>query len=212
MKRSRLSLVAAALALGACNVLPPAQSDPTRYFVLTGPAELSVSGVRNIPAAAKPFRIGLRTVQVANYLSGPEMVVRRGSNEIELAEYSRWGETLEAGITRVLREQLAAAPGVTEVVAQPFPYSVPLDYVVSVSVLHCEGSTGGPDGRSARFEAIIRISTGAAEPRLVVRKVFTAAPLPWDGRSYGELAAALSQDVAELGRQIIASLPQPDQA
>lgn len=209
MKPLPFCLIAGALALGACNVLPAPQSDPTRYFVLSNPSDLTAPAARAGGAEARGLRVGLSTVHVASYLNAPEMVVRRGSNEIELLEFDRWGESLDAGITRILREQLGAAPAIAEVVTQPFPLATDLDYVIEVDVLHCEGSTGGPAGRSARFEAVIRITTDRGQPQLVLRKVFSAPALAWDGRSYGDLAAALSQDVAELGREIIASLPPP---
>jgi uncharacterized lipoprotein YmbA len=207
MKTAPCLLVAGVLALSACNVIPAPQDDPTRYFVLTASADLPPALARPAEAGAAPYRVALRSIQIAHFLRGPEMVVRRGSNEIELSEYNRWGESLDAGITRVLRGELAAAPQVTEVMVPPFPLSSAHQYEVEVDVLHCEGSAGGAEGRSVRFQAAIEIYSAGSEPRLIARKVFTAAPIEWDGRSYGELAAGLSEDVAELGRQIIAALP-----
>ena len=36
------------------------------------------------------------------------MIVRRGKNEIEFREFAQWGEPLDLGIGRVLREELVA--------------------------------------------------------------------------------------------------------
>ncbi|HEY3756341.1 MAG TPA: ABC-type transport auxiliary lipoprotein family protein [Opitutaceae bacterium] len=205
MKSVPCLLVAGVLALSACNVIPAPQEDPTRYFVLTDPP--APPSAQPVPTEAARYRVGLRKIQTAQFLQAPEMVVRRGANEIELSEYNRWGETLDAGLGRILHEELAAAPQVSEAVSQPFSLSNPPEFEISVNVLHCEGSAGGEEGRAARFEAVVEIYSLGTEPRLLVRKVFSAPPVEWDGHSYGQLAGDLSQDVAELGRQIIAALP-----
>jgi len=52
------------LLLAGCNIIPPPRPDPTRYYVLTGPA-LTAPGV---PAATGALKLGLRNVELAPYL------------------------------------------------------------------------------------------------------------------------------------------------
>lgn len=213
-----LSLALAASALTGCNVIPAAQTDPTKFYVLSapvGPAAEPAAGnapAAENPTAAKKLRLGLRTVEVAHYLKGPEIVVRSGSNEVTLQDYARWAEPIQDGVSRLLREQLAAAPNVARVDVPPFPLDQARDFDIAVTILHCEGATGGAEGRGARFEASIRISTAGAAPELVARKIYTAPHVPWDGQNYDKLAQILSADVQGLGAAILEAIPSVEQA
>jgi uncharacterized lipoprotein YmbA len=199
MKRS-LPLLALGLLLAGCGGLfPPPQADPTRYFVLTGPPP-------GPAAAGGRLRLGLRTVELAAYLKSPDMIVREGTNELALQDYARWGEPLEAGIARLLRERLLDAGGVGRVDLQPFPLDSARDYDVSISVLRCEGGSGPGTRRSARFLATFEI-TKPGDGSLVARRTFAAPDAAWNGTDFAELAALLSADVGTLGQEIVEALP-----
>jgi uncharacterized protein len=194
MKRC-LSLLTLALLLGGCSgLIPSPQTDPTRYFVLTGPPPA--------PAAASgSLRLGLRKVELSAYLKSPDMIVRQGTNELVLQDYARWGEPLDAGIARLLQERLQAAGGVGRVYLQPFPLDTDRDYDVAVTVLSCEGT-----GRGARFAATFEI-TRSGDAHLVARRTFVAPDAAWNGKDFAELASLLSADVSALGQEMIGALP-----
>jgi len=199
MRRS-LPLFALGLFLTGCSgLIPPPQTDPTRYYVLTGPppAPAAVGG---------QLRVGLQRVELADYLKSPDMIVRQGTNELTLQDYARWGEPLDAGIARLLRENLRTAVGVGRVFAQPFPLDQDRDCDVAVAILRCEGGTGAGSGRVARFAATIDI-TRAADGHLLGRRMFVAPDAAWDGKNFAQLAALLSADIDALGREIVAALP-----
>ena len=188
--------------LAACNVVPPAQDDPTRYFVLSDPAGQAVQG-----PAAGAVRIGLKSVRLGSYLRRKEMVVRTGDNEVEFRDFRRWAEPLDAAIGRIVRQRLLGAPEVAQVFAEPFPVDQERDFDVSIDVRRCEGSQD-PSGKfSASFSATIEVSTTGASPRVVARKLFTAPAAAWDGRDFGQLASLLSADVAALGQEVVAEIP-----
>jgi len=188
--------------LAACNVVPPPQDDPTRYFVLSDPAGQAVQA-----PAAGAFRIGLKSVRLESYLKRREMVVRTGGNEVEFRDFRRWAEPLDAAIGRVVRMRLVGAPEVAQVYAEPFPPDQERDFDVSIDVRRCEGSQD-PSGKfSASLSATIEISTAGASPRVVARKLFSAPAGAWDGRDFGQLASLLSVDAAALGQEVIADIP-----
>ncbi len=196
MKRPLLPLLTLGLFLAGCGgIIPPPQADPTRYFVLTGPSP-------GPAATGGQLRVGLRTVELAAYLKSPDMIVRQGTNELMLQDYARWGEPLEAGIGRLLRDGLRTADRVGRVYPQPFPLEAERDCDVAVTVLRCEGSTD----RTARFAATIEI-TRASDGRLLARRTYVAPDARWDGRNFDQLAGLLSADVEGLGREIVAALP-----
>lgn len=188
-------LLAAIIGLSGCS-LPQAQTDPTRFFVLSTPA---VAGT----VAAKAPAVHLRPVELASYIKSKPMIVRRGDNEIEFREYARWGEPLELGIGRVLREELLARGAASAVLAAGLrAVGVDYDYELTVRVLACEG---GADG-TIYFRAAWELSTTDGKPSVAAQGDFRPTDLRWDGKSEAGLASQLSQAVAGLSGEIAAAL------
>lgn len=184
----------AALLLAAGCSLPTAQPDPTRFYVLTGPAAAA--------PAADGAVLGLRAVEVAAYLRSRSLIVRQGEHEVEFREFARWGEALDAGLARVLREALLATGAAAQVVATPFPLDQHRDFDVNVRVLACEG---GADG-TVRFRASWELWSTGAGAAVMERGDYQPAGLTWDTRTEASLVAGLSQAVAGLGAEITAAV------
>ncbi len=190
-----LTLALTALLLSGCaTLLPVAQPDPTRFYVLTAPVATT--------AATGDTVLGLRNLEVAAYLRSRSLVVRKGENEVDFREFARWGEALDAGLARTLRENLLAADTVAQVAVVPFSLELVRDYDVTVRVLACEGDT---DGR-VHFRAGWELWSTGAGAEVVERGDFIAAGLTWDGRSEASLVAGLSRAVAGLSAEIAAAL------
>lgn len=195
MKNFRTVLIVAACGalLAGCNVLPEARPESARYFVLeANPASVAP------PAGA--VKLGLRPVEVPAYLKHKAMATRSGENEISYATDALWAEPLEAGVARVLREQLAAR---ANVLAYPFPTQLPRDYDLTVRVLNAEGAANG-----VRFVAVIELLRVGDKPEVVVRREFTAPATAW-GHDYAQLARGLSKAIAALADEVVASVPKP---
>ena len=191
-KVSTLQLSACALLLASCS-LPQAQPDPTRFYLLAMPERAAPE------AALKTASVCLRPVELANYLKAKPMVVRRGTNEIEFREYARWGEPLELGVSRVLREALLERGAARVVLTSGLRASeADCPNELTVRMLACEG---GADG-AVLFHAVWEISTTGANPAIASRGDFRATGLKWDGKNESSLAAALSQAVVALGGEI----------
>jgi uncharacterized lipoprotein YmbA len=213
-------LAACGLAAGGCgdlgNIIPPAQADPTRYFLL---APGQGGGAEAVPAAVIPgrLRVGFRRVELASFLRTRSIVVDSGPNEIAIEDFRRWAEPLGDAISRIMRARLLADPAVASVEPQPFAFDADRDCDVAITILHCEG-VAEPGGRSfARFAADYEVVTPGPEPRIIARGTFTAPEAPWDGRDYGKLAEALYISADSLGRLVateingagITPAPQP---
>jgi uncharacterized lipoprotein YmbA len=184
------------LALAACS-LPQAQPDLTRYFLLNEVThEASVAEV-----VGEPPRIVLRTVIVPEYLRGKIMQVRVADNEVRYIDEARWAEPLEAGLTRVLREDLAQRPSRVRVVARGGDEH---EYDVAVNLRRCEGVS--PAGL-ARLAARIEIFSEGVNPELVAQEDFTVDVPNWDGNDYGLLAKKLSEAADALAERIVTLLP-----
>jgi uncharacterized lipoprotein YmbA len=175
-----------ALALAGCSLLPEPKADPTKFYVLTTPAT-------PVAAARVTTVVQLRPVEVAGYLRSPALVVRRGENEIEFRDQARWGESLDLGIARVLKEELRARG----IEAGTGPGS---GGQLSVRVLACEGTASGGVNFRAAWELT---DVGTASRR---GGTFQAADLRWDGKSESTLAAQLSEAVAGLAAEIVQAM------
>ncbi|HEY1848146.1 MAG TPA: PqiC family protein [Opitutaceae bacterium] len=188
--------------LAGCNVVPPPQEDPSRFYILSAPAAPAAPAAA--PAAAG-YRLALRAVRVDGYLHRREIVVRTGGNEVSFQDYRRWAEPLESSIGRVLRQELLAQPAVSQVLGDPLAVDAQPDFTISVEITQCEGEVSG--GRaSARFAAIVDVGAGGLGGRTLARRTYSAPAQGWDGKDYDRLAALLSSDVAGLARDIADSL------
>lgn len=184
------------LAITGCSLpLPQAQSDPTKFYVLSVPAVMS-------PAAAASTApvVRLRPVEVASYLRARPMVVRRGENQLEFLEYARWGEPLDQGIARVLREELLARGAASAVDAGGLR---PVDagdakFEITVRVLACEGLADG----GVNFRAAWEVTSTAGNAGPGQRGEYHPTDLKWSPRNEATLAAALSRAVAGLAGDI----------
>ena len=197
---NRCALLCIVALVAGCDIVPPAQTDPTRFFIL------SDSG-HHAGQAQGGLRIGLQAVKVEGYLQNRDMVVRTGPNEVEFRDYRRWAEPLERAIGRALQSDLLASPGVSQVWAEPFPGDGERDFDVSVEVTRFEGAATGSGRYVASLSAIIEISAPGANPRIVARRQFTAPDESWDGGDFDRLAGLLSADVAALAREVLAEAP-----
>ncbi len=194
-----LSTVSCLVLLSGCSLLPEAKPDPTRYYVLS-----TSSGGGAVAAAGAPS-VHLKPIEIANYLRARPFIVRRGTHEIEFREFARWGEPLELGIGRVLREELLARGAASAVsAAGPRRDTAAVDCQLTVRVLACEGAAAGAVEFRAIWELVSLAANGEGKP--VARGDFRAADLRWDGKSEAVLAAQLSQAVAGLAAEIAGGL------
>lgn len=191
--------------VAACSLLPKPQPDPTRHYVLTGPA---LEGV-NETLGRGALKVGVRSVVIAPYLDGKSMIVRRGANEIDYRDFARWAEPLGVAINRMLVARLNVSDKVARVYPQPYPFDVARDVDVAVTVLRCEGRVRADGTAGTSFLCgieVVRVSDGGAGV-VLAREVFEAPEIAWDGNDYSALAQGLSDSVAKLADAIVAKLP-----
>ena len=200
--RQLLPGVMVVLLLAGCSLLRP-QADPTRFYILTGPPAVTEPPARS---ELRGLRIGLQPVEIPAYLRGKSMVVRSGTNEIHFAEFDRWAEPLEQGITQVIKETLRSAPNVESVSLNSYGKGF-LDCEVAITILACEGVRGEPGMSSIRFAAAWEIRGSGTNATASIRGGFSAKSVTWGGSGYTQLAERLSEAIAEAARALAADLP-----
>ena len=145
----------------------------------------------------------LRPVELASYLKSRPILVRRGGNEIEFREFARWGEPLELGVARLLREELLASGTVIAVVNHSSRATHAAETIeLHVRVLACEGAADG----NVLFRAVWDLTKSGEKKEAGLRGDYRASDLRWDGKDEAQLAAKLSEAVAGLAAEIAAAL------
>jgi hypothetical protein len=146
-----------------------------------------------------PATIGVTPVRIPAYVDRPQIVTRKGPDEISLTEFDRWGEPLVDGVPRTIAENLGLLLPNDRVALLPWAGMRAPQYRVVVDVARFDGTLGpgvlleaswrilGAEGKTLR-EARFALSEPAAEP------------------AYSALVAAMSRCLGGLSREIAAAL------
>ena len=184
----------------ACQIVPEAKHDLTRFFVLEDPGA-TMGSVGSNPDGAT---LGLLGIRLPVYLADSRaMAISSASQEIEFRDFERWAEPLDEGIERVLQSALGRAVSVARVLTLPFGADVNREYDVQVDVIDCEGFNSG-SSQSVQFACEYSIMDLDGE--LVAHGIYAANPAIWNGTP-GGLARLLSAAIVESAAVIADSIP-----
>ncbi len=132
-----------------------ATSPPSRFYTLTP-----------LPEAEEPradisggsLAIGIGPVVFPQFLDRPQLVMRDGSNRLELEEFNRWGGTLQDDFLRVWGENLGHLLATSRILILPSESRMPLDFRITAEVVSFEGRPGG--------DALLKVRWAVMDPRL----------------------------------------------
>lgn len=110
------------LLLNACGSTP--KSD---YYVLTANARAG--------EIAEGVSLGVGPVDIPDYLKTRKIVMNRSDHLLNLAEYNRWAEPLDAGVSRVVAVNLAVLMDTTSVQTFPWRRDAIPEYAVRITVI-----------------------------------------------------------------------------
>ncbi len=140
--------------------------------------------------------IGIGPVEIPDYLDQAQIVTRVTPNEMKLAEFDRWAESLKDNITRVLAKNLSNLLCIKEISFFPWRREIAKDYRIEVKVIRFDGSPGG----QVVLEAWWRLLSGDGKTLLQSKRSNFSEPAA--GRDYKSLVSAQSRTLAELSREI----------
>lgn len=175
-----------------------ASTQPSRFYVLTDLANVE-SPPQGTTAGQGPS-IGVGPVTLPKYLDRPQIATRASRYELAYDEFERWAEPLDTNVTRALVEQLARLTPTDHIAAFPWPRGTPIDYQVTVEVVHFFGQPGGSAALIAHWSIFREEGTAA----LVSRTSRFSAPA--GGPQSEAIVAAMSQTVAELSGEIATAI------
>jgi uncharacterized lipoprotein YmbA len=193
LRRMALRALGTALMVcaGGCSVLAP-QKDESKFFLLS-PVGESDAGV---PASQRQsLSIGIGPVTFPQYLKRPEIVTRVGPDQLKLSEDRRWAEPLGENFQNVLAQDLSQMLATQQVEIFPWFSTTHIDYQVVIQVSEFDVTADGQSRLNARWS----IKDGANGNVLFATQTISSSPVSADDPAG---TAALSRDVADLGRQI----------
>jgi len=143
----RCTLIIIVIAVSGC-----ARTPPTRFFMLTP----ETSGSAIAAGKLEGSRVGIGPVTITDYLNRPQIVSRKSTNEINLAEFVQWAEPLDSNIGRVLVDNLSAQMPSVKFIGLPLRRPPHFDYTSTVRILRFDT---GPDA-NASLEAEWNVMRG----------------------------------------------------
>lgn len=183
--------------LAACTVFEPIEVNPVRHL-------LEASAPPRTPTRAAPA-IAIARPSLPPYLERSELITRTGDGRLEIHEKDLWSEPLDAGIARVMADNIRRLTGSTNV--QPSDSFITRDYSSLVEV-RIERFDPEPDG-SLLLQCTWKlqpIGGGDADPKSFRTTVpVTGGSDSASGNMSGRIKA-MNEALAQLSRTIAKGL------
>jgi uncharacterized lipoprotein YmbA len=183
------------LFMGGCISIP---NSPTPRFYA-----LSVAGKDQLGKAIKaPFSalVGIGPVKLPEYLDRPQIVTEDKWNMLQFAQFDRWGGSLDLGLARLVREDIAILLPGAKLNLYPWNPSIAVKYQVIIEVVELDSQLDGDMHFAVQWTVI-----GLQDPKTVIikRSDFRTAINP---HNYSGLAQTLSNDCSSLSVEIAQEL------
>lgn len=184
--------------MGACFSINSANRPPTTYLVLS-----SLAGTAPATLTDKPedsIAIGVGPIVLPEYLNRRGVMIRTGTNELQLADFVRWAELPEDNMVRVVSENLSVLLHTNRIYPFPWKQSDRMDYQVRIHVIRFDGTPGGTVTLLSRWT----LSDGNNKTVLLSRQSDFSESV--DKLNYELMASALSRALEHLSREIASSV------
>lgn len=184
-------------ALAVCGCLSVPDSPDPKFYMLRAIDESRVTHKFSITPGKI---IGIGPVKIPEYLNRPQIVTRDSNNMLIFAQFDRWGESLDVGIGRLIRENLIIMlPGAT---LETFPWGldVPVKYQVFIDIVQLEGELAEDLILSVQWSVF---DIDKKKMAIIKRTEFRQAISP---HNYSGLVKTLSAACASLSSEIAGEL------
>ena len=181
--------------LVACGSGP---SEPGRFYVLSSPPDLTSR--KSQEKIGQEVVIGVGPVELPPHLDRTQIVTQASQFRLDLKDLDQWAEPLKAGFTRVMAQNLSQLLETDRVFRFPWrrPYTVQAQ--VMVDVLRFDTDAAGESVLSARWNILDGDGRNLLYSRTSTYRERAS------GKGLEPVVAAMSGNLAELSREIAASL------
>jgi uncharacterized lipoprotein YmbA len=203
----RFLALALPIAFAGCFKLSRESPTLQLYVLAGGTADpMPATTVATPPVGRAAFTVGLRRIELASHLSLPEVVMRRGPNQLVVSQFHRWGGDLAHGINRAVAVHLAASPQVRDVDVAPWTARARHDLLVQLHVTRFEGVA---DSAASEGHAQVTADWDIIRPfdgRVLIRGSTDDRAGTFRVGDYSGLVAGLDAGLAQVARDIGACL------
>lgn len=216
LRRIRMLVPVVLLALAGCFKLSRESPRLQRYVLGGASAASATNAATSTTPTGSPggtsaatrtgLTVGLRRLDLASYLAVPDIVWRRGANELVVSEFHRWGGELDEAINRTVAGHLRGMPPVQAVEIAPWQAQTRRDFLVQLHVSRFEGVAD-----SAATEGRVHVLAGweiirPFDGRVLVRGSTDDRAGTWRVGDYSGLVTGLDAALLRLARDISACL------
>ena len=173
-------------------------SSPDSRFYMLAPMQEAVVSAPAIEDSRVSICVG--PVLVPGYLDRLPVCVRDSAHEVTYAEFHRWAEPLEDGISRVLVENLSQLLGTARIDVFPWKTPAPADYQVRIMLIRFDGAHGEQAVLKARWSVA---ASGQDKPVFETISTFVEQV---ESGSYEALVQAQNRALERFSREIAAAI------
>lgn len=178
--------------LGSCvfatMIAACASSSPPRFYTLS-----STTAPAAIPQTCYSVSVG--PVSLPAVVDRPQIVVRKGPNQVSIDEFDRWASPLKNEVTQVIVANLVAMLGTTQVTIFPQATAADASYRVVIDILRFDSEPGS----AATLDALWKIRSAKEG---LMRQGRTTLTEPTQGGDHAALAAAHSRALGQMSAEI----------
>ena len=205
VSRSGFGVRAALIIIGVVLAGGCTRSEPVHFYMLGQPP----SATETAPSAetGRGPTIGIGPVTLPRYLERIN-IVTRGNAELEVAEFDRWAEPLNASIPRLLASNLETMLGTERIVMFPWSVDTAIERQVVVDVLRFDGTMASEVVLDARWRVLGPARQELALRHSVVRETAKASGYPGVVAAMRRAIDVLSREIAEAIKRLpVSSAP-----
>jgi len=183
------------LSLFLSGCISVSNSPTPRFYMLQAVDGNKVSKKIN---TAPDVVIGVGPVKIPEYQDRPQIVTQDKEKMLKFAQFDRWGEPLDLGMTRLIRENLAVMLPEAKFTLYPWNSSVPVKYQVVVEIVQLDSDLDKDLFIVAQW---LVIDVQNTKTIIIKRSEFRQSIVPQNysglAKTLGMACASLSSEIAE---------------
>ncbi len=145
--------------------------------------------------------VAVGPVRIPAYQDRPQIVTKNDDGTLSFAQFDRWGEPLDSGISRLINEGLTSLLPSANFQILPYSYSaIPLDYQVIVEVIQLDSQLE----KDMIFTAQWSIIDAKSRKLLLTKRTQLSEPI--NPHNYSGLSKALGVVCFSLSKEIAENL------
>lgn len=192
---SYAAVILFALIFGGCVSV---SSSPTPRFYMPSPISSEQAAEKFDVAAGTIVAVG--PVGIPAYLDRPQMVIKKADGTVLFAQFERWGEPLDACISRLINGNLASLIPQADFQIFPCSFAIPLDYQVIVEVFQLDSELE----KNMTFTAQWSVVESKSRKLLLTKRSQFSQPV--NPHNYFGVSKALEAVCLSLSREIAGNL------